>query len=165
MALLGRIFVILFALFCASVAASAVLTVAVLSREWNDLLQLSWETGSLAVVVGLGGMVISAVALVPVLVAVGFAEAFSWRSVLFYAGLGLALGLWAYFGGYDLVDTGISRDTEISAAAGIVGGLVYWLIAGRRAGVWRERPWRAEARQAERSERVTRSEGSSARQD
>jgi hypothetical protein len=135
--LFGRIFVILFALFCASVAASAVLTVAVLVREWDDLLRLSWETGTLAVVIGLGGMVISAVALLPVLLAIAFAEAYAWRSVLFYAVLGLVLALWAYFGGYDLQDAAFTRDGEISAAAGIAGGLVYWLIAGRRAGAWR----------------------------
>jgi len=26
---------------------------------------------------------------------------------------------------------------QLAAAAGIIGGLVYWLIAGRRAGAWR----------------------------
>lgn len=138
MAWLGRILMILFALFSASVAASAVLTIAVLVREWNDLLLLSWEAGTLAVVVGLGGMVISAVALMPVLLAVAIAEAYAWRSVLFYAALGLGLALWAYYGGYDLQDAAFTRDGEISAAAGITGGFVYWLMAGRRAGAWRD---------------------------
>ena len=32
----------------------------------------------------------------------------------------------------------ISRETEIAAAAGAVFGLVYWVIAGRNAGRWRE---------------------------
>jgi len=27
---------------------------------------------------------------------------------------------------------------QLAAAAGIVGGIVYWLIAGRNAGRWRE---------------------------
>jgi len=31
------------------------------------------------------------------------------------------------------------REVEIAAAAGVVFGLVYWAIAGRRAGRWRER--------------------------
>ena len=33
----------------------------------------------------------------------------------------------------------VSREVEIAAAAGAVFGLVYWLIAGRNAGRWRER--------------------------
>jgi hypothetical protein len=142
LALLGRILVVLVALLCASLAASAVLTVAVLVREWNDLLLLSRETGTLAVVVGLGGVVISAVALVPALLVVTVAEAYGWRSVLVYAGLGLALALWAYHGGYDLVgpEAPLTRDAETSAAAGIAGGFVYWLLAGRRAGLWRSVP-------------------------
>jgi hypothetical protein len=31
------------------------------------------------------------------------------------------------------------RELEIMAAAGIVAGFVYWAIAGRNAGRWRER--------------------------
>jgi len=30
-----------------------------------------------------------------------------------------------------------NRTTEITAAAGVAAGLVYWLVAGRRAGNWR----------------------------
>jgi hypothetical protein len=33
----------------------------------------------------------------------------------------------------------MSREIEIAAAAGAVFGLVYWAIAGRKAGRWRER--------------------------
>jgi len=32
------------------------------------------------------------------------------------------------------------RELEIMVAAGIVAGLVYWAVAGRKAGVWREPP-------------------------
>ena len=142
MALLGRIFVILFALLGAGLAASAVLTIAVLTREWNDLLLLSFETGALAVVIGLGGLIVSAVFLLPVAAVIALAEALAWRSVLFYAALGLVLALWAYFGGFALIgpEEGGARGGEISAAAGIAGGLVYWVLAGRNAGVWRTRP-------------------------
>jgi len=34
----------------------------------------------------------------------------------------------------------VRRHLEIMTGAGIVAGLVYWLIAGRNAGAWRERP-------------------------
>jgi len=32
----------------------------------------------------------------------------------------------------------VTNALQLAAAAGIVGGLVYWLIAGRNAGRWRE---------------------------
>ena len=34
----------------------------------------------------------------------------------------------------------VRRHLEIMTGAGIVAGLVYWLIAGRTAGAWREPP-------------------------
>src|SRR6266478_5283813 len=34
----------------------------------------------------------------------------------------------------------VRRHLEIMTGAGIVAGLVYWMIAGRNAGAWRERP-------------------------
>ncbi|HAR16149.1 MAG TPA: hypothetical protein DCS52_20890, partial [Bradyrhizobium sp.] len=34
----------------------------------------------------------------------------------------------------------VRRHMEIMTGAGIVAGLVYWLIAGRTAGAWREPP-------------------------
>jgi hypothetical protein len=34
----------------------------------------------------------------------------------------------------------VQRHLEIMTGAGIVAGLVYWLIAGRNAGAWRKPP-------------------------
>jgi hypothetical protein len=34
----------------------------------------------------------------------------------------------------------IRRHLEIMTGAGIVAGLVYWMIAGRNAGAWRTQP-------------------------
>ena len=34
----------------------------------------------------------------------------------------------------------VRRHLEIMTGAGIVAGLVYWMIAGRNAGAWREPP-------------------------
>src|SRR5207253_11509622 len=36
----------------------------------------------------------------------------------------------------------VRRHLEIMTGAGIVAGLVYWMIAGRNAGAWREPPRR-----------------------
>ena len=70
-------------------------------------------------------------------------EAFYIRRLLIYAiGGGLA-GSPCYlaFVPFDtdaMRFTGIvRRHLEVMAGAGIVGGLVYWMIAGRNAGVWR----------------------------
>jgi hypothetical protein len=42
------------------------------------------------------------------------------------------------FAGYIASSEGdLARNREVFAAAGIAGGLVYWLIAGRRAGTWK----------------------------
>jgi hypothetical protein len=32
----------------------------------------------------------------------------------------------------------VRRELEIMTGAGIVAGMVYWIIAGRNAGAWRE---------------------------
>jgi hypothetical protein len=34
----------------------------------------------------------------------------------------------------------VRRHLEIMMGAGVVAGAVYWLIAGRKAGMWRESP-------------------------
>lgn len=55
---------------------------------------------------------------------------------------GLAGALVGMYGALDALGPGIGlsdRRMLIAAAAGIVGGLAYWLIAGRRAGAYRER--------------------------
>ena len=50
----------------------------------------------------------------------------------------MPLGYGLDFGGYVAAPDGdLAREREVFAAAGIAGGLVYWLIAGRRAGVWK----------------------------
>ena len=52
--------------------------------------------------------------------------------------LALAYGLdfAGYVGAPDAVD--VAREREVLAAAGIAGGLVYWLFAGRSAGSWND---------------------------
>jgi hypothetical protein len=54
-------------------------------------------------------------------------------------------GLLALAGAYGLdfaghiavPDASLAHERELFAAAGIAGGLVYWLFAGRRAGAWK----------------------------
>ena len=87
---------------------------------------------------------VGAAAALPALVLIVFAEAARMRSLLFYGVAGAVVGLAAYFGSdissrlentTDVVPVG--HALQLAAAAGIIGGLVYWLIAGRKAGAWR----------------------------
>jgi len=70
-------------------------------------------------------------------------EAFSIRSVIAYALGGALVGLGCYLGLIPFdpqtmrFDGVVRRHLEIMTGAGIVAGLIYWLIAGRNAGAWR----------------------------
>ena len=145
MALVGRIFVVLFAFMLACLAAAVVMNFALLLPAWTDLFDQPADQQILAITIGLSAVFFSFYAMLPAMVIIAVAEGFRLRSVLFYtiAGAALALGL-SY--GWDLSllrnpddDLG-GRGVEIMAAAGIVAGFVYWALAGRRAGAWRKPP-------------------------
>ncbi len=146
MALLGRIIVILFACLLASLAAGLVVSLAVLVPVVGDLALGPFGEGAFGVMVTFGAIFVSAYALAPVLLVIVCAEAFSIRALLFYALAGGLLGAVLYFNytgwsGRAFTAGGFARrELEIMAAAGIVAGLVYWAVAGRRAGIWREPP-------------------------
>ena len=100
------------------------------------------QTVALWSVVGLGAVVIVAVTMLPTLLAIALAEGLALRSILVYGVIGAALALaMAYgldFAGYVVApDSPFAREREVLAAAGIAGGFVYWLFAGRNAGAWK----------------------------
>ena len=74
---------------------------------------------------------------------VAIAEAFYIRGALTYAVGGGVVGLACYLGlvPFDPAtmrfDGIVRRHVEVMTGAGIVAGLIYWVIAGRRAGAWR----------------------------
>jgi hypothetical protein len=147
MALIGRIIVILFALWLATIAAGIVWSVGLLGSQWSAL---SGDIGERIVFWGaafIASSVTATLLFLPMLIAVVVAEAFKVRSLLIHVVAAVALFLLAYQGaglgrsGEESIDHApppVSRDAEIAAAAGIVFGLTYWLIAGRNAGRWRE---------------------------
>lgn len=146
MALLGRTFVILFACLLASFAGGAVITAAALYPAWSKLTVDAFEPDMFGYVVAFGALFLSFFAVLPWLLLVILTESLSIRSSLFYAtaGAGLACVLYLNASNWSTlsltVDGFARRELEIMGAAGIVTGFVYWLIAGRRAGAWRERP-------------------------
>lgn len=144
MALIGRVFVILFALLCGSIAGGVLVAFAFLVPEVGALTLQPMEQGALAIFATFSFVFISAYAAFPALLLVIAAEAFAIRSMLFYAIAGGMLGAILILGtdGWDLRslqnDSGARRELEIMAAAGIIAGFVYWAMAGRKAGRWRE---------------------------
>jgi len=74
----------------------------------------------------------------PAAAAILLAEVFRWRSVLFYLLAGLTAGLWSAvtLQATNMVATDVGP--ALFAAAGSVAGFVYWLLAGRSAGIAEE---------------------------
>jgi hypothetical protein len=142
MRIIGRILGMIVAYWLACIAASLVLTIGALTPVWHDLKSFDLQSVVLWSVVGVGAAIIGAVAMLPALLVIALAEGLALRSILVYAVLGGALALAMSYGldfaGYiETPDSHLARGHEVLAASGIAGGLVYWLIAGRRAGIWK----------------------------
>ncbi|MFY9837134.1 MAG: hypothetical protein WAK55_11820 [Xanthobacteraceae bacterium] len=148
MTVLGRITMMFVGYVMGCVAAAIVLTLGSLGPEWSDVTAQfgpqppGVESAALWSVAAMASIVIFVVGFLPVLLAIALAEGLALRSAVIYGVIGAALALaMAYgldFAGYI---TGPNDDaghnTEVFAAAGIAGGLVYWLFAGRKAGAWK----------------------------
>ena len=144
MALIGRLFVILFGFFAACLVAGMIVVGAVLFPELSDLGTGPIDQGALNILLGFGFIFLSGFALLPAMIVVAITEAFYIRSALAYAVGGGLVGLACYLGlvPFDPAtlrfDGIVRRHLEIMTGAGIVAGLVYWMIAGRNAGAWRQ---------------------------
>jgi hypothetical protein len=146
MTLIGRLFVILFAFFAACLVAGIVVVGAIMFPEFSDLGAGPVDPGVLNIVLGFGFIFVSGFALVPAMIVVLITEAFYVRSALAYAVGGGLVGLACYLGlvpfdpGQFRFEGIVRRHLEIMTGAGILAGLVYWMIAGRNAGAWRVPP-------------------------
>ena len=142
MAIILRTLTVIVGYVLACVAASIVLTIGTLKPGWDDLSSFGLPSTVLWSVVGVGATFIAAIATPPALLVIALAEGFAWRSGLVYAVLGgvlaLSLSYGLDFAGYagDPASS-LAREREVIAAAGIAGGFIYWLSAGRRAGSWK----------------------------
>jgi hypothetical protein len=147
-ALLARILVVVFTFLVACVVATVVVTLVVVLPA-SESIDPYPEPYGFAFVLGLAAMLVSlytilAYATLPAMLVIALAEGIGLRSVLFYAFAGAMLGCGSVYG-WDLQllqqhledDLG-GRRLEIAAAIGIVGGFVYWALAGRNAGAWRK---------------------------
>jgi len=142
MALIGRLFAIFFGFLAACFVAGAVILYALLFPEM-DMQSLEVDSGVVNLVLGFGFIRLSGFALLPALIAVLITEAFSIRHILAYAVAGGIAGLLCYlaFIPFDTVTMTfegiVRRHLEVMVGSGILGGVVYWMIAGRNAGAWR----------------------------
>jgi len=85
-------------------------------------------------------------AFLPAALVVAISEVLRMRSFIYYGVGGALVALASYYGSDISVQLENTTDVppvanalQLAAAAGILGGLAYWLIAGRNAGRWRER--------------------------
>jgi hypothetical protein len=145
MALIGRLFVILFALALSGVAAGIVTTIAFLTFAVQQLTADPIEHIFFWSLATFGAGMTVFTSFVPTLIAIALAEALRIRSALVYALAGAALMAagyysagfgWSYEESIDRAPPPISRAAEIAVAVGAVFGLTYWAVAGRRAGAW-----------------------------
>jgi hypothetical protein len=146
MALIGRLFAILFGFLAASFVGGLIVVIAILFPEFSDLGSGPIDQGAFNVLIGFGFIFVSGFALIPAMLVALITEAFAIRRVLAYAIGGGVVGLACYLGLVPFdpetfhFEGIVRRHLEIMTGAGIVGGLVYWMIAGRNAGLWRRPP-------------------------
>jgi hypothetical protein len=145
MSLFGRIIVILVALILAIMAAGITLAIGIIAPDWAGIDSDPVERLSFFIVSFFATSFVGAVAILPAALLIVISEAARLRSFLFYGVGGALVGLASYYGSDISVRLENTTDVppvanalQLVAAAGIIGGLVYWLIAGRNAGRWRE---------------------------
>ena len=145
MALIVRLFVIAIGFLAACLVAGMIIVIAVLFPEFSDLGTGPVDQGVFQIMIAFGFIFVSGFALLPAAIIALITEAFSIRSVLAYAIGGAVVGAACYLSlvPYDTetwqFNGIVRRHMEIMTGAGIVAGLIYWMVAGRNAGAWRER--------------------------
>ena len=141
MSLLGRTTEIIFAVIVAAVAAGVALAVGIVAPDWPILDSDSTERVSFFVASFFATSFFGVVAMAPAFALIVLGEALRMRSIIYYAAAGALVGLAGYFGSN--ISLQLENTTDISpvehalplaVAAGIIGGVAYWLIAGRKAG-------------------------------
>jgi hypothetical protein len=145
MSLLGRIIAIIFALCVAIIVAGIALAIGIVAPEWPWLDSDPVERMMFFAVSFFTTSYIGATAFVPALLLILLAEIARMRSIIYYGVAGAVVALASYYGSdveFRLENTTdvtpVGHPLQLAAAAGIIGGLAYWLFAGRNAGKWRD---------------------------
>lgn len=134
---IGRIFAALIGFILAIIAAALFMlatSVGITPAEPADSI---WFWGNFGFGAAMTASYLGAMTLAPWAVVILVTEVFRLRSVLVYVVAGGLLGLLPVFGLASLMRPANDdpHSTAILIATGIIGGVVYWLVAGRMAGV------------------------------
>ena len=147
MSLFGRIIVIIFGLLVAVIVAGIALAIGIVAPDWAGVDSDPFERVMFFVVSFFATSFVGAVAILPAALVIAISEAARMRSFIYYGVGGALVALASYYGSDISVQlenttdvTPVANTLQLAAAAGILGGLTYWLIAGRNAGRWREQP-------------------------
>jgi len=147
MSLFGRIIVIIFGLLVAIMVAGITLAIGIVLPEWATMDSDPIERVIFFFAAFFATSYVGAVAIFPAALVIVILEAVGMRSFLYYGIGGALVALASYYGSDISVQlenttdvTPVANTLQLAAAAGILGGLAYWLIAGRNAGRWRRRP-------------------------
>ena len=146
MSLLGRILVIIFGLVIAIIVAGITLAIGIVLPDLAAMDSDPIERVIFFFVAFFATGLVVAFALLPAVLVIVVSEAARMRSFIYYGVGGALVALASYYGSDISVQlenttdvTPVGNTLQLAAAAGILGGLAYWLIAGRNAGRWRER--------------------------
>lgn len=126
------------AFVAACIAAGGFFVLAAFGADTDTVGRVAQAAPGELIVLGLtAAAIVGDFSFVPALVAIVLAEAFGWRSLIFYLLAGSLIGL-AAVSLLVAPDRAVSNiDARHFLAAGAVAGLAYWLIAGRTAGSWK----------------------------
>jgi hypothetical protein len=137
-ALFIRFFAVIFGFLFGCLAAGAVLVIATLPAGTLNGPFDNFDWLILWGAILTSAAFVSAIAFVPAIIVILIAETLGLRSLFFYALAGGAGGL--LYGLTFPAATAANpfdRTVQITLAAGVAAGIVYWLVAGRTAGLWR----------------------------
>ncbi len=149
--LIGRLIVIVFALFVAILAASFFIGFGLASGMFPELLAADGTSifespdaertvlAGISIILGLiASFQLVGLALLPVTLAIAVSEMMRWRSLTSQLVLGGLCALFVMFSVLALPDGQLPENGTVivSLASGFVAAFFYWLIAGRNAGEW-----------------------------
>lgn len=141
---IGRLFAVSIGYILAVIAAGIFLLAARVGIEPQNTETAGLFWGQFVIYGGVAASFIGAAAFVPWVVFAFVSEIFSLRSFVIHVGAGGLIGLAAAIKSAGWVITTAEGTTQLGTpestmmvAAGFVGGFVYWLVAGRMAGLGR----------------------------
>lgn len=134
---IGRIFAALIGFILAVIAAAVFMLAASVGLGPTNPADASWFWGQFGVGAAFTASYLGAMALAPWAVLILVTEVFRLRSSLVYILAGGFLGVLPALGLAPMMRSldGEPRQIAILVASGFIGGFVYWLVAGRMAGV------------------------------